>query len=412
MMTLYPSQFRLLLYGMLIGSVSFSMTRPFMIVYLSQRLHIPLATVGLVFMLTSAFGFVSNLIIGPIIDRFGRKVVIVVSMGVHALTLAGYGIAHSLAAFVPLMAVGSGFFSTFGPASNTMVADLIGPEKRTEAYGFTRLFMNVGAALGPALGGMIATRSYLTAFMIASGIGLLYCLFMTLFVKETKSQAQQGCQVRNSQRHPRLRVCRSSSQAGASRQPHIGYADVLRDRGYMGFSLANALLGVIYGQAMTILPVYLKTVQQIPENQYGLMISLNGLMVIFFQLPIVHLIEPYPRTLILALGALLIGGAMGAFSLSGDLLFYGLVIVVLSVGEMIFAPTATALTADVAPLKARGTYMAVLNMSWGTGTGLAPALGGVLSDELGPLQVWRVMWILGLLAAMGFMFLGKSDLSS
>jgi MFS family permease len=76
--------------------------------------------------------------------------------------------------------------------------------------------------------------------------------------------------------------------------------------------------------------------------------------------------------------------------------------VVLTVGELLLVPTATALTASLAPAEMRGRYMGVYNLTWGVSYGLGPVMGGLLSDRIAPVATWYGALGIGLAAAAGF----------
>ncbi|PYQ37598.1 MAG: hypothetical protein DMF55_00370 [Acidobacteria bacterium] len=70
----------------------------------------------------------------------------------------------------------------FRPASLAVVADLVRPAQRKPAFALTRLAINLGMSVGPALGGFLATVSFRSLFLvngttsIAAGILLVLAL--------------------------------------------------------------------------------------------------------------------------------------------------------------------------------------------------------------------------------------------
>ena len=82
--------------------------------------------------------------------------------------------------------------------------------------------------------------------------------------------------------------------------------------------------------------------------------------------------------------------------------------ILLTVGELIMAPTSTTLTAALAPPSMRGRYMGVLTLTWGISFGIGPVLGGILSDQFAPAAIWYGGLVMGLAAALGFLVLSRS----
>ncbi|HEM62520.1 MAG TPA: MFS transporter, partial [Chloroflexi bacterium] len=81
--------------------------------------------------------------------------------------------------------------------------------------------------------------------------------------------------------------------------------------------------------------------------------------------------------------------------------------VVVTIGELIFAPSSTTLAANLAPETMRGRYMGVFGMATGLSFGMAPAVGGLINDNLGPRMVWQIMAVVALLSALGFLAIGR-----
>jgi MFS family permease len=81
--------------------------------------------------------------------------------------------------------------------------------------------------------------------------------------------------------------------------------------------------------------------------------------------------------------------------------------VVLTIGELLLVPTASTLTAALAPAEMRGRYMGVYNLTWGISYGLGPVIGALLSDRIAPVATWYGGLVIGLAAAAGFVAIGK-----
>src|SRR5450756_165274 len=107
--------------------------------------------------------------------------------------------------------------SLYQVGSDAMLADMIVPEKRTNAYAIIRMINNAGIAIGPAVGGFVASRSYSYAFLGAA-IGMItYSLLLIFRARETLNKAYLSNKV----------------------QPETlgGYGRVFRDRPYVVFAL-------------------------------------------------------------------------------------------------------------------------------------------------------------------------------
>ncbi len=383
----YPRQFWVLFFGTLVSASGNSLVWPFMTIYVHEKLSVPLTVVGAVLAANAAAGLLSQVVVGPLVDRFGRKIAMTISLGTRAIILVGLGLANSLGAFVILVVLSGFFGSMYNPGLNAMVADIVQPQKRMEAYGLIRIVANLGIAIGPAIGGFIATRSYLISFLAAATSSAVYFIIILLFVKETKPEAEV-------------------SDDDAS-QRDGGYAHLMRDYHFLLFCLAYTAMSIAYIQMMTIFPVYIKDQYQVPESQFGLIMATNAAMVVVFQYPLTQVVGRYRLAPTLASGALFTALGVGMVSLSSSFATFLLSMVVLTIGELIFAPASIAFVAKVAPETMRGRYMGVYGMTMGLSFGLGPIVGGMINDNLSPILIWPIMAGVGLASAVAFLLIGR-----
>ena len=85
----YPRQFWLMITGIVIATAGGSMIWPFMLIYASGKLNLPLSTVAALISINAGTGLVSSLVAGTLADQIGRK-------GVMVFSLAVTGIAYFL----------------------------------------------------------------------------------------------------------------------------------------------------------------------------------------------------------------------------------------------------------------------------------------------------------------------------
>jgi len=130
--------------------------------------------------------FISAPILGGLSDRFGRRPVLLVSLGFLAIDYALLAIAHTL----PLIFVGrvlSGAFGgSFAPAQ-AAIADTTEPQDRAKTFGFVSAAFGVGFVLGPALGGLLGEMGPRAPFYAASALAALNVVYgLTVFPETLK----------------------------------------------------------------------------------------------------------------------------------------------------------------------------------------------------------------------------------
>jgi MFS family permease len=382
----YPRQFWLLFGGMLISASGGSMVWPFLTIYMRQRLDVSLTTVGLLLAINSGARLVTTFVAGPIVDRLGRKGVMVVSLLAGALVYAIMGWATSLTAWVLLMIANGGLAPLYRVGSDAMVADLLPPDERAGAYALLRMGNNVGIAIGPAVGGFLATASYGWTFAAATVSSLVFALIILFLVAETLPQV--GI--------PRAKL-----------SPLETYHTLLHDQPFLVYCLVFTVAVIPAALLMVLLPVYAKEQYGVIESQYGFIMATNAAMVVLFQYPITSVTRRYPSLPVMAVGALFYALGVGSVALGSGFWSFWLSMVVVTVGEMILVPTGTTLTANLAPADQRGRYMGVYSLAWSLCYGLGPAIGGFLSDQIAPVAIWYGGLAFGLAATLGFLLLAR-----
>jgi MFS family permease len=169
----YPRSFWLLVAVTMIDRLGGTLIYPFFSLYLTGRFGVSMSEVGLLFAVFSASSLIGSFAGGSLTDRMGRRWMIIVSLVATSLTALGMGLVTSMQAFFAIAFV-SGLFAEAGsPAYHSVVADVLPQEKRAEGFAILRVGMNLAAAVGPLLGGFIATRSYLGLFAADAIISLL-----------------------------------------------------------------------------------------------------------------------------------------------------------------------------------------------------------------------------------------------
>jgi MFS family permease len=154
--------------------------------YVTQNGLLDVAGLALLFVGFSGAGSLSALVTGPISDRVGRRVPIIIGMALTALSYIGLYTASSslmLVASSLLLGFGASFFH---PVASALVADISTPENRGKAFGFYRLLRDFGMFLGPMVAGVVATLLGIgVLFILNAALAAIGCLIAVLVIKET-----------------------------------------------------------------------------------------------------------------------------------------------------------------------------------------------------------------------------------
>ena len=170
---------------MLLSTIGSSMIWPFLMVYASERLNLPLTQTASLVTINSAASLIMTFAAGQITDRVGRKMVMVVSLLSNAVVYLFLSHAATYTQFAVLMVMLGASNPLYRVGADAMLADLVSPDKRADAYSVLRMSNNAGIAIGPSVGGFLAAASQYLAFYFASAGLFIFGLLILFFAVET-----------------------------------------------------------------------------------------------------------------------------------------------------------------------------------------------------------------------------------
>jgi MFS family permease len=310
---------------------------------------------------------------GWIADRLGRRNAIALSMFSSAATLLLLSQAHSLPLIVVLTTLAGLTGEMYRPASSALLTDLTPAGERIPAFALNRLAINAGFAAGPATAGFLAEESFFLVFLGDALTSLAFGVIALVALPEG------------------VRVRRGQERRGEALRT------IARDHAFLFFLVASVLGAFVYFQGQTTFPLHVKE-SGLSDSDYGLLISLNGLAIVFLELPLVAISQRFPYRPVLALGTLLVGLGFALNAVANDLPELALTVLIWTLGEIVYAPVASAYVADIAPEHVRGRYQGAWGLTWGLAFVLAPGLGAAVfawnQDAL-----WLLCGALGVVAA-------------
>jgi len=383
----YPRTFWVVIAITFIDRIGGSLLFPFFALYITSKFNVGMTEVGVLFAAFSVSSFAGSAIGGALTDRFGRKGIIMFGLIASSFSTVAMGLIDSFQAFFFLALFVGILTDVAGPAHQAMIADILPEKQRADGYGILRVAFNLSVVIGPAIGGLLASRSYMLLFLSDAAISLLTVILIAIFLPETKPEA-----------HPDA----PKETIGTT---FAGYGQVFRNTAFMLFLGAVMLQVFAYMNMNTTLGVYLRNEHGTPESSYGLLLSINAAMVVLMQFPITRRITKYPPMLMMAFGTFLyvIGFSMYGFVSAYSM--FVLAIVIITIGEMVVSPVSQALVASFAPEDMRGRYMAVSGFSWGIPFAVGPYLAGLIMDGPNPYMLWYAAGFVGMLSTLAFLAL-------
>lgn len=384
----YPIQFWLLIFGLVVSTTGTTMVWPFLTIYASETLSLPMAAVTSLMTFNSISGLIASILAGTLVDYFGRKSIMVFGVFGMALVYLSYIFANEYWQFGLLMFLSGSFSPLYRIGTDAIVADMLPAEERAQAYGFLRMGRNIGVALGPILGGIVLSSSYNIGFVSAALALATYGIITLLFLKETLEQ-------------------KPGENRESLRDQFRVMHQAMRNKAFMRMLGSFTLMEICATLMWVILAVYIKQNFGIQEDQYSWIPTTNALMVIFLQVAITRLTSRHDPHRVMPIGAAFYPLATLIVAYSTNFWGFLLAMVVMTFGELITAPTATAYVANLAPADQRGRYLGFFGLNWFIALSIGPMGAGILTDKFSIQTPWFVGTVVGVLSVLAFLSLRR-----
>jgi MFS family permease len=345
---------------------------PFLAIYLTRK-GFSTAEAAVALGAYGAGHFIASGLGGYLADRIGRRKTIVLSMFSAAVAMLLLSQAQTFLAVVVLTLLAGLGGELYRPAGSALLADLVPQGQRVTAFAIYRMAFNAGWVFGPAIAGFLTKTSYLWLFVGDAITSILFGIVAWFALPHG------------------IRASKDES----------GWPEALKviavDRRFQQFLIASIAIGFVFFQMSSTFGLHL-TRKGISETWYGLILSLNGLLVVAFELLITTYSQRFPAPKAMAFGFVLIGVGFASNAFASSVPAFALAMIVFTAGEMAAMPVASAYVADLAPEHMRGRYLGMNGFVWALALAFGPSLG-VLVYERSPTGLWLTCGALGLFAA-------------
>jgi predicted MFS family arabinose efflux permease len=354
-----------------------TMVLPFLVLYLTRDLGFTAGQAGAVLTVYGAGALVSAALSGRLSDVLGPMHVIRDSLFLTSAILLLFPFARSHSAVVAMTLALSLAAEAFRPASMAVVADLVKPAQRKPAFALTRLAINLGMSIGPALGGFLATVSFRSLFLVNGTCSLAAGVLLLLAMR--RAPAHRG----HAESEPGGPVELPSKRAWA-------------DSRLLFFLCAIFPVAIVFFQHMSSMPLYLVRDLHLSELDYGLFFTINTLLIVLLEVPINSATAHWSHRRTLAIGAFLSGAGFGALAFAWDFRSVAATVVIWTFGEMFLFPSLAAYVTDIAPRARSGEYMGLTQMAMSLAFAVGPWAGTAMLEKFGGRTLWLACFVLGL----------------
>ncbi|MFJ4779431.1 MDR family MFS transporter [Streptomyces sp. NPDC088762] len=359
----------------------------FLTLYLTVDRGYSASFAGLVVALHGLGGVISSLVAGVMTDRLGRRPTLMAAQASTAFSVALLGFMEHPATIAAVALLVGMTSNASRPAVQAMMADIVRPEDRVRAFALNYWAINLGFAVSATVAGFVAQYSYLAGFLGEAALTLVCAVLV--YVKLPESRPEKG----------------DAAQVAAEAEISLG--TVLRDGRYMGVVGLSFLISLIFMQGSFGLPLAMGSAG-FSTGDYGLVIAVNGVLIVLLQIPVTRFIEHRDPQKLLVVSALLAGYGFGLTAFGGSIGVLALTVCVWTLAEIINSPTQMSLVARLSPLHGRGRYQGMYTMSWAVASLVAPLLAGAVIDRFGAGWLWGTTALLGTAAGTGYWLLMRN----
>lgn len=354
-----------------------SMVVFFLAVYLRDELHFDYWHTGVIMALFGAGSFVGVYIGGKIIDRIGYYPVMFSSLLIGGVMFIIVGQIHHFYALAAGMFVLSALGESFRPAGMVAISHYSTSENYTRSISLYRLAINLGFAVGPAVGGLLASVSYELIFW-ADGLTCMLAGLSIYFFLDNKQHKKSGSE--------------KESQIEKAEEHNKAKDSPFRDKAYLVFIPLVCIYATAFFQLFTTMSLYYKDAEQLSESQIGFILALNGLLVAAIEMVLIFKIEkkrtPYFWIFV---GALLLLIAYVMLLFVHGFIWLIVITVIISFSEMFAMPFMNTFMNERAAEHNKGQYASLYVMAWSVAQIATPIIATQVMDHFGYSTLWIIL---------------------
>ena len=317
---------------------------------------------------------------GMILERLGRRPMMLIGAGMVAASYVGLAQAHIYPELVAYRAIGGAGTALWGISRLAFMTDVIPLARRGRSLSVFGGVNRIGVFVGPAVGGLVATwLGFEAAFLAAAALGFAALLVAAYYVRETRHEDAV-----------RSGGARWRTMAGVLRRHH---------RDLIGAGSAQVFAQMIRSGRQLIVPLYGATVLGLDVAAVATIISISAMIDMSLFYPAGMLMDRLGRRYASIPSFLVMGAGMALLPLAGGFIGLLAATAVMGLGNGLGSGTMMTLGADLAPREATGEYLGLWRLIGDAGQMGGPLAVGAIAGVVGPAPAALVLAGIGVLAA-------------
>ncbi|WP_298426073.1 MFS transporter [uncultured Kordia sp.] len=365
-----------------------TMVIPFLSKYLKESLHFSFEDVGWIMAFFGIGSVLGSYIGGRLTDKIGFYKVMIISLFLTGFAFIGLQFVTTFwglcIAIMGIMTVAD----TFRPAIFVSLKAYSKPENQTRSLALIRLAINLGMAIGPTLAGWIIWKQGYNMLFWIDGITCISAIILFRFLVKERTHKKKK---------------------EATENTEVTKNVVYQDTSYWIFIAICFMMGMIFFQLMTTMPLYHKDQFNLTEFDTGLIMCINVVIIVIVEMPFINYLEQksYKDTKLILYASILF--ALSFFVLYQNFWIGILIvnIVIITVGEMIGFPYTNSFAVKRAKEGYEGSYMALYAMAFSIAHIFSPKIGLDIVAAYGYQINWLITGFYGIIAIFLAIWLHK-----
>lgn len=364
------------------------MVIPFLTMYCHIKLGFTVAQSGFVMALFGGGAILGAFIGGRIVDAWGFYPLQLAALLMGGAMFITVGFLHSY----PALCTGTFILSTcnesFRPANSTAIAHYSAVENRTRSFSLNRLAINMGWAVGGALGGFLASINYHLLFWVDGCTNILAAGLLIKLLPFVKTGNK--------------RKVVKHEETGKVLLPY-------RDKAYMFFIALTIMFAACFFQLFSMEPLFYKTQWHLNEGFIGILMTLNGIIIVSIEMILVYSLEgTRPLTVFIRTGIFLVGIGFVILNVLPHVAWVAILsVAVVTIGEILSMPFMNSFWISRTAENNRGQYASYYTIAWSIGQIIGPWCGSGIIEQRSYNTLWWLIAATCFTASFGFSRLGR-----
>lgn len=350
---------------------------PFLTFFLTERLGFSPEAAGEFFLASAAFQGVGSIVGGKLTDHIGRKKLLLGFLGMSAICFFPCPFLGS-SILVPVFIILSGIFSGAAQTvTSAMITDLTNKKNRKQSFSLLYMGTNIGFSVGPMIAGFLY-KNHTNWIFYGNIFAILISFILILtFVVETMTKAED-------EEWEEYKGGDEAAEKG-------GVFKALWKRPVlMLFAIGRLVNQLVYSSIGFALPLQLVESfgSTLGPKYFGILMSFNGLVVIFSTIPATKLTLKYKPLINVAIAGFFYAVGFGMIGFIDTLSLFILSAFIFTVGEVLEATNSGVYIANHSPVTHRGRFNSILTFIIGTGSAVGPYFFGKFITDYGLFKLW------------------------